>query len=320
MPVVTPPTSTLVPSGSDADEQPSVSVSAPVPEQCAAWPMYTVLPLRNTKFAVHCAPSVISWTPGWMVALPTAAHLGAADAPGAAGRSVVAANRAMRTKTARNSFHDKTIYPSRARPKRRAGASQTRATPRRQAGTTGRGHGVLASEPTSSRMPKNSQRTHGTPIASKHRDDASPRGVCSRNRRPRADAARCAGPHAGDDHRAVGRESLGERAARLRSRTARSISSRACASKRLMRSRPSAVNGRRSSSCSRSSRRFSSSIVLRHPPRRRSSAARSSCSRLLSTSLTKSSPIPDRHDDSVVVRGARSFTISARTLGGMRRH
>jgi hypothetical protein len=31
--------STGVPIGSDADVQPSVSVAAPVPEQCAAWPM-----------------------------------------------------------------------------------------------------------------------------------------------------------------------------------------------------------------------------------------------------------------------------------------
>jgi len=37
--LVAPPISTEVPSGSDCDEQPSVSVAAPVDEQCAAWPM-----------------------------------------------------------------------------------------------------------------------------------------------------------------------------------------------------------------------------------------------------------------------------------------
>jgi hypothetical protein len=30
-----------VPTGSDVASQPFVSVAAPVPEQCAAWPMYT---------------------------------------------------------------------------------------------------------------------------------------------------------------------------------------------------------------------------------------------------------------------------------------
>ncbi len=36
-----PSISTLVPSGSEPESQPSVSVAAPVPEQCAAWPMKT---------------------------------------------------------------------------------------------------------------------------------------------------------------------------------------------------------------------------------------------------------------------------------------
>ena len=40
-----PVTLTCVPSGSDPESQPSVSVAAPVPEQCAAWPMKTSEPL-----------------------------------------------------------------------------------------------------------------------------------------------------------------------------------------------------------------------------------------------------------------------------------
>ena len=35
-----------------------VAVAAPVPEQCAAWPMYVSSPSEKTKFAVHWAPSV----------------------------------------------------------------------------------------------------------------------------------------------------------------------------------------------------------------------------------------------------------------------
>src|SRR3954449_12127441 len=64
-----PVTSTCVPSGSDFAEQPFVSVLPPVPEQCAACPMYVFVPSLNTKFAVHWAPSVNVWTPGWTVAL-----------------------------------------------------------------------------------------------------------------------------------------------------------------------------------------------------------------------------------------------------------
>src|SRR4051794_41263931 len=61
--------STGVPTGSDCDVQPSVSVDPPVPEQCAAWPRYTVVPLVNTKLAVHWAPSVSVCTPGWIGAV-----------------------------------------------------------------------------------------------------------------------------------------------------------------------------------------------------------------------------------------------------------
>ena len=39
-----PVTSTGVPSGSEAESQPSVSVAAPVPEQCAACPMNVSMP------------------------------------------------------------------------------------------------------------------------------------------------------------------------------------------------------------------------------------------------------------------------------------
>ena len=39
-----PVTVTWVPSGSDGATHPSDSLLPPVPEQCAAWPMYTVLP------------------------------------------------------------------------------------------------------------------------------------------------------------------------------------------------------------------------------------------------------------------------------------
>jgi hypothetical protein len=50
---VAPDTVTGVPSGSVPESQPSVSVAAPVPAQCAAWPMKTSVPLVKTKFAVH---------------------------------------------------------------------------------------------------------------------------------------------------------------------------------------------------------------------------------------------------------------------------
>ena len=40
----TPVTSTWVPTGREPDVQPFVSVLPPVPEQWAAWPMYTLVP------------------------------------------------------------------------------------------------------------------------------------------------------------------------------------------------------------------------------------------------------------------------------------
>src|SRR4051812_22177440 len=74
------PMSTAVPLGSDCAEQPLVSVLPPVPEQWAAWPRYVVEPSLKTKFAVHWAPSVNVWTPGWTVAEPAGAHADAVDA------------------------------------------------------------------------------------------------------------------------------------------------------------------------------------------------------------------------------------------------
>jgi hypothetical protein len=44
-----------------------------------------VVPLKNTKFAVHWAPAVKVWTPGWMVAVAAGAHVGAAEASGSEG-------------------------------------------------------------------------------------------------------------------------------------------------------------------------------------------------------------------------------------------
>src|SRR5882724_10395496 len=75
-----PLTVTGVPVGSEPEVQPLVAVLPPVPEQCAAWPMYVFVPSLNTKFAVHWAPLVNVWTPGWIVALPAGAQ---ARAPGA---------------------------------------------------------------------------------------------------------------------------------------------------------------------------------------------------------------------------------------------
>src|SRR3954451_13065904 len=86
-----PSTSTAVPVGSDPLSQPFVSVLPPVPEQCAAWPMYSVPALsKKTKLAVHCAPSVTVCTPGWTVADDAGAHVGAPSA--VAGSSATAAN------------------------------------------------------------------------------------------------------------------------------------------------------------------------------------------------------------------------------------
>ena len=76
-------TSTGVPFGRLCVRQPSVSVWPPVPEQWAAWPMYTPpAPSVKTKFDVHWAPSVKVMTPGWTVADAAGAHWAEAlDAP-----------------------------------------------------------------------------------------------------------------------------------------------------------------------------------------------------------------------------------------------
>src|SRR3954470_4848169 len=87
-----PVTSTCVPSGSDFAEQPFVSVLLPVPEQCAACPMYVFVPSLNTKFAVHWAPLVNVWTPGWMVALSAGAQ---ARAPPAVANSATRATASV---------------------------------------------------------------------------------------------------------------------------------------------------------------------------------------------------------------------------------
>jgi hypothetical protein len=79
-----PSTSTSVPRGSEPESHPFVSVAPPVPEQWAAWPMYTVFEAsKNTKFAVHCAPSENVWMPGWIGAVAAGAHVGTAAAVGA---------------------------------------------------------------------------------------------------------------------------------------------------------------------------------------------------------------------------------------------
>src|SRR3954469_23220611 len=74
------PMSTAVPLGSDCAEQPLVSVLPPVPEQWAAWPKYVVEPSLKTKLAVHCAPWVNVWMPGWTVADSAGAHGDAVEA------------------------------------------------------------------------------------------------------------------------------------------------------------------------------------------------------------------------------------------------
>src|SRR3954453_1582152 len=91
--------STGVPTGSDCDVQPSVSVDPPVPGQCAAWPRYTVVPLVNTKLAVHWAPSVSVCTPGWIGAVAAGAHVGAAEACEIDGTSTEPVRRATTMRT-----------------------------------------------------------------------------------------------------------------------------------------------------------------------------------------------------------------------------
>src|SRR4029078_4846173 len=76
-----PSTVTGVPTGSEAEVHPSVSVLPPVPEQGAAWPMKTSVPSVKTKLAVHCAPSVSVCTPGWIAAVGAGAQVGAAPPP-----------------------------------------------------------------------------------------------------------------------------------------------------------------------------------------------------------------------------------------------
>jgi hypothetical protein len=81
-----------VPSGSDWLVQPLVSVAPPVPEQWAAWPTKTVDPSLKMKLAVHWAPSVWVWTPGWIGAVPAGAQ---ADAAAGAIRNSASAVRAQ---------------------------------------------------------------------------------------------------------------------------------------------------------------------------------------------------------------------------------
>src|SRR2546421_9417629 len=76
-----PVTWTWVPTGSEPDVHPLVAVLPPVPEQCAACPMYVLVPSLKMKLAVHWAPSVNVWTPGWTAAVPAGAHAPAVDTP-----------------------------------------------------------------------------------------------------------------------------------------------------------------------------------------------------------------------------------------------
>lgn len=82
-------TSTGVPIGREPEVHPLVSVLEPVLEQWAACPRYTFDASWKTKFDVHCAPSVNTWTPGWMVAELAGAHADAGD--GAMARTEIAA-------------------------------------------------------------------------------------------------------------------------------------------------------------------------------------------------------------------------------------
>ena len=91
-----PVTSTLVPTGSEPESQPFVSVELPVPEQWAAWPMYVVVPSEKTKLAVHWAPSVNVCTPGCTVALSAGAQAFAAGAKAAIAAQAVTASAAIR--------------------------------------------------------------------------------------------------------------------------------------------------------------------------------------------------------------------------------
>ena len=107
-----PVTSTGVPSGKDVDVQPSVSVAVPVPAQCAAWPMYTVVPLVKTKFAVHCAPAVNVCTPGWTAAVAAGAHWGVL--PEVAGTPINVQTAATATSRTRRGmcFNEASVKPA----------------------------------------------------------------------------------------------------------------------------------------------------------------------------------------------------------------
>src|SRR3954468_16099899 len=91
--LVAPSTVTAVPSGSEPESQPLVSVAAPVPEQCAAWPRYVAAPSVKTKFEVHWAPCVSVCTPGCTGAVAAGAQ---ADAVvGASASAQTPASNAM---------------------------------------------------------------------------------------------------------------------------------------------------------------------------------------------------------------------------------
>lgn len=99
VPVTVPPrpcTSTGVPSGTAAEVQPSVSVSSPVPPQCAAWPRKVRSPAVNTNPAVHRPAPVVSVTvPGPID--PGPATTAGRDASGPASARAVVAGGAVTT-------------------------------------------------------------------------------------------------------------------------------------------------------------------------------------------------------------------------------
>src|SRR3954465_1967505 len=97
--LLAPSTSTCVPTGSEAESQPLVSVLPPVPEQCAAWPMYVLAPSLKMKLAVHCAPPVNVMTPGWTAADEAGAQADAvpasANSPATATSAVTSIERSL---------------------------------------------------------------------------------------------------------------------------------------------------------------------------------------------------------------------------------
>src|SRR5205085_1961190 len=88
---------TGVPVGNEPLVQPLVAVLPPVPEQCAACPRYTFVPSEYTKFDVHCAPAVMTCTPGC-----TAAEAAGAHADAAVGASMPAATEPATATAIRN--------------------------------------------------------------------------------------------------------------------------------------------------------------------------------------------------------------------------